>query len=56
MVLSSGTHQAALKDAVCSPGGTTIEAVEELEKKGFRASIMDAMRVCAEKSRSMSKE
>jgi len=55
MVLSSGTHPAALKDAVCSPGGTTIEAVEELERKGFRAAIMDAMKVCAEKSRQMSK-
>lgn len=55
MVLSSGTHPAALKDAVCSPGGTTIEAVETLERKGFRAAIMDAMRDCAEKSRSMSK-
>ncbi len=54
MVLSTGTHPAALKDAVCSPGGTTIEAVEELERKGFRAAIMDAMRVCAEKSREMS--
>ena len=50
MVLSSGTHPAALKDAVCSPGGTTIEAVEELERKGFRAAIMDAMDACARKS------
>lgn len=55
MVLSSGTHPASLKDAVCSPGGTTIEAVEELERKGFRAAIMDAMRACAEKSREMSR-
>ncbi len=55
MVLSSGTHPAALKDAVCSPGGTTIEAVEELERKGFRAAIMDAMAACAEKSREMSR-
>ena len=54
MVLSTGTHPAALKDAVCSPGGTTIEAVEELERKGFRASIMDAMKVCADRSREMS--
>ena len=54
MVLSSGTHPAALKDAVCSPGGTTIEAVEELERKGFRAAIMDAMKACADKSREMS--
>ncbi|MBR4081339.1 MAG: pyrroline-5-carboxylate reductase [Clostridia bacterium] len=54
LVLSSGTHPAALKDAVCSPGGTTIEAVEELERKGFRAAIMDAMGACAQKSRDMS--
>ena len=56
MVLSSGTHPAALKDAVCSPGGTTIEAVEELERKGFRAALMDAMALCAEKSRNMSRK
>ncbi len=55
MVLSSGTHPAALKDAVCSPGGTTIEAVEELERKGFRAAVMDAMAACARKSREMSR-
>lgn len=55
MVLQSGEHPAALKDAVCSPSGTTIDAVVELEKKGFRAAIMDAMRACAEKSREMSK-
>lgn len=54
MVLSTGTHPAALKDAVCSPGGTTIEAVETLEKMGFRASIMEAMKACADKSRQMS--
>lgn len=55
MVLQSGTHPASLKDAVCSPGGTTIEAVEMLEKRGFRAAIMEAMNACAEKSREMSK-
>ncbi len=55
MVLSSGTHPAALKDAVCSPAGTTIDAVEVLEKKGFRSAIMEAMAACAEKSRAMSK-
>lgn len=55
MVLQSGTHPGALKDAVCSPGGTTIEAVIELERKGFRAAVMDAMEACAQKSRNMSK-
>lgn len=55
MVLSSGTHPAALKDAVCSPGGTTIEAVAALERSGFRNAIMEAMKACADKSREMSK-
>ena len=56
MVLSSGTHPAALKDAVCSPAGTTIDAVAALEKYGFRNAIMEAMKACAEKSRQMSKK
>ena len=55
MVLSGDTHPAALKDAVCSPGGTTIEAVAELEKRGFRAAVLDAMAACADKSRKMAK-
>lgn len=54
MVLSSGTHPAALKDAVCSPAGTTIEAVAALEKNGFRNAILEAMKACADKSREMS--
>ena len=55
MVLETGDHPGMLKDMVCSPAGTTIEAVAALERSGFRSSIMDAMDVCAAKSRSMSK-
>ena len=55
MVLESGIHPGKLKDNVCSPGGTTIEAVSSLEKNGFRASIIEAMKACADKSRKMSK-
>ena len=55
MVLQSETHPGALKDAVCSPGGTTIEAVGILESKGFRAAVMESMKACAEKSRNMAK-
>ena len=55
MVLETGKHPGQLKDEVCSPAGTTIEAVEMLEKHGFRAAVQDAMAVCAEKSRQMSK-
>lgn len=53
MVLETGIHPAALKDAVCSPGGTTIEAVCALERGNFRASIEEAMRACANKAREM---
>ncbi len=51
MVLETGKHPAELKDMVCSPAGTTIDAVAVLEEGGFRASVIDAMGACAEKSR-----
>lgn len=53
MVLNTKEHPAVLKDNVCSPGGTTIEAVEALEKGGFRGIVMEAMEVCAQKNRRM---
>ncbi len=53
MVLETGKHPAELKDMVCSPGGTTIEAVKVLEEKGFRAAVMDAIGACVEKSKNL---
>ena len=50
MVLDTGRHPADLKDMVCSPGGTTIEAVKVLEREGFRASVQDAMEACTLKA------
>lgn len=55
MVLETGTHPGALKDAVCSPGGTTIEAVAVLEQQGMRNAVITAQRACVQKSRDMSK-
>lgn len=53
MILETGKHPGELKDMVCSPAGTTIEAVIELEKLGFRNSVIQAMDKCAEKSKNM---
>ena len=50
MVLESGQHPGALKDAVCSPGGTTIQGIRVLEERGFRAAAMDAVIAAYEKT------
>lgn len=53
MVLESGKHPGQLKDEVCSPGGTTITAMHELERGGFRGTIMDAVEASALKAKEM---
>ncbi|MEL4015649.1 pyrroline-5-carboxylate reductase [Dryocola clanedunensis] len=55
MVLETGMHPGELKDMVCSPGGTTIEAVKVLEEKGFRSAVMEAMAKCMAKSEQLGK-
>ena len=55
MVLETGKHPGKLKDAVCSPGGTTIEGVYALEKGGMRAAVMDALAATIEKTAKLSK-
>lgn len=50
LIMETGKHPAEIKDMVCSPAGTTIEAVRILEEKGFRSSVIEAMSACAEVS------
>ena len=51
--LETGKHPGELKDMVCSPGGTTIEAVRVLEEKGMRSAVIEAMKACVKKGREM---
>ncbi len=53
MVSCTGQSPNDLKDDVCTPGGTTIEAVYALERNGFTAAVMDAVTACYEKSKRM---
>lgn len=55
MVLETGKHPGELKDMVCSPAGTTIEAVSSLEKNSFRYAIIEAMNECTKRAREMGK-
>ena len=55
LLLQSGRHPGELKDAVCSPGGATIQGVRQLERNGFRAAAMEAIIAAYDKTLSMKK-
>ena len=55
LVLSSGSHTGALKDAVCSPGGSTIQGVLALEEHGFRSAAASAVVAAYEKNKALAK-
>ncbi len=53
MILEKGIHPGELKDMVTSPGGTTIEGCEALERGGMRAAVIDCVNVATEKSKKL---
>ena len=53
MMLDTGKHPGELKDMVCSPAGTTIEAVRVLEELGFRSAVIEGTSACIDKSAQM---
>lgn len=55
LILETGDHPGALKDAVCSPGGSTIQGVRALESAAFRAAIMNAVIAAYEKTAALGK-
>ena len=54
LMLGTGRHPGELKDMVCSPAGTTIDAVAVLEQRGFRNAVIEAMEACRERSAALS--
>ena len=55
MYLATKTHPGALKDAVCSPGGSTIEGIKALEQHGFRGAAMDCIAAAYQKNKELGK-
>ena len=55
LALESQQHPGALKDAVCSPGGSTIEGVKVLEENGFRGGVMDAIAAAYKRTKELGK-
>ena len=55
MYLDTHTHPGALKDAVCSPGGSTIAGIRELENHGFRGAAMDCVLAAYKKNLELGK-
>ncbi|HZL04843.1 MAG TPA: pyrroline-5-carboxylate reductase [Coriobacteriia bacterium] len=53
LIEGTGTHPAAIIDAVSSPGGTTIAAVEALETRGFRRAVFEAVDAAVKRSREL---
>jgi pyrroline-5-carboxylate reductase len=55
LVKKSGLHPAILRDQVTTPGGTTINAIHELESHGLRSMLIDAVAIATKRSEELSK-
>ena len=56
MQLETGCHPAVLRDAVTSPGGTTIAGIHAMERGGVRAALLDAVQACHARACEMGKK
>ncbi|XP_057262675.1 pyrroline-5-carboxylate reductase 3 isoform X3 [Pezoporus wallicus] len=56
MMLETGEHPAKLRGDVCTPGGTTIHALHQLEKGALRATVMNAVEAATNRARSMAED
>ena len=54
-ILETGEHPGRMKDLVCSPGGTSIAAIQVLEEAGVRGALIGAVQASAEKSKELGK-
>lgn len=55
MLMETGEHPGRLKDAVCSPAGSTIQGVKALEDGAFRADVMSAVKAAYKRTIELSK-